>query len=80
MTYNPDYIDDRECREARLIEQQVINDLAWLVQKETHETRKLSEQIRRIYTPKYNSDSLSNYTLPRINTLSEIAKYRAEYK
>ena len=81
---NPDYIDDYECREARRIERDVINDLAWLVEKETNSTRTLSEQIRSItryiHIPDYDPAPRSNYTLPHINTLSEIAKYRAEYK
>lgn len=81
--YNPDYIDDRECREARRIEREVMSDLSWLIQKETNETRELSEHMRtlsqRIYRPDYNETPLSNYKLPNINPLAEIAKYRREH-
>jgi hypothetical protein len=81
--YNPDYIDDRECREARRIEREVMNELSWLIQKETHETRELSEIMRtlsrRIYRPDYNEIPSNKYALPNINPLAEIAKYRREH-
>lgn len=79
--YNPDYIDDRACREARRIEREVADDLAWMVQKETQATRELSERMRYIsqrmnqHTPKYNY-TLAVNNPAHINVLAELSSYK----
>lgn len=44
--YNPDLIDDIECREARRIEREIIDDLNWRMERELNETRDLITRIQ----------------------------------
>ncbi len=44
--YDPDYIDDRACREARRIEREITDELNWRMQREVQETRDLLERIK----------------------------------
>lgn len=44
--YDPDYIDDRACREARRIEREITDELNWRMQREVQETRDLLIRIK----------------------------------
>lgn len=44
--YNPDYIDDEGCREARRIEREITDELNWRMQREVQETRDLLNRIQ----------------------------------
>ena len=48
MIYNPDYIDDRACREIREQEQEMIREMEWRTEREIKDTRTLCEQIREL--------------------------------
>jgi hypothetical protein len=44
--YNPDYIDDKECREARRIEKEIIDEFNWRIDREKQETKDLILRIQ----------------------------------